>query len=153
MADPNKPAMVRVQVLDDQGNPTGMKTVNVDDLKSSSEQRSTLTPDQTARAHALWNRIGLTARTDLDEDGWVQMFSRETDPDRELQVWTAIASTVEELWNDTKFSKQLVKEFLVKAVIGVSIGMVDIPSQCRGVTDKHVAVIRSKLSDAIGKED
>ena len=68
-----------------------------------------------------------------------------------MHVWTAIASTVEELWNDSKFSKKLMKEFLVKAVIGVTINMVDIPSQCRGITDEHVEVIRRKLSEAIGE--
>ena len=125
----------------------------MDDVQSTSKQRSTLTAQQVARAIVLWDRIGRTARTDLDKDGWVEMFTREQDPERELQVWAAIASTVEELWNDSKFSKKPMKEFLVKAVIGVTINMVDIPSQCRGITDEHVEVIRRKLSEAIGEED
>jgi hypothetical protein len=151
MPDRKKPAMVRVQVVDEHGNPTEMKTVNMDQVQSTGKQRSTLSTEQIARAHVLWDRIGRTARTDLDKNGWVQMFTREQDPERELQVWAAIASTVEELWNDSKFSKKLMKEFLVKAVISVTIGVVDIPSQCRGITDEHVAVIRRKLSEAIGE--
>ena len=147
-----KPTMVRVQVLDEHGKPKEMKTVNVDELKSTSDQRSTLTAEQIAKANALWDRIGRTARTDLDRSGWVEMFTREQDPERELRVWAAIALTVEELWDDSKFSKKLMKEFLVKAVIGVTINMVDIPSQCRGINDEHVDVIRRKLSEAIGEE-
>jgi hypothetical protein len=143
--------MVRVQVVDEHGNPTEMKTVNVDDVRSTGKQRSTLTAEQIARATVLWDRIGRTARTDLDKNGWVQMFTREQDPERELLVWAAIASTVEELWNDSKFSKKLMKESLIGAVIGITINMVDIPSQCRGITDEHVAVIRRKLSEAIGE--
>lgn len=153
MPDRKKPGLVRVQVLNEHGNPTVMKTVNVDDIKTTGKQRNTLTGEQMARAAALWDSIGRTARTDLDKNGWVEMFTREQDPERELRVWSAIASTVEELWNDSKFSKKLMKEFLVKAVIGVTIGMVDIPSQCRGVTDQHVEVIRRKLAECMGEEE
>ena len=66
MADRKKPAMVRVQVLDEHGKPSEMKTVNIDDVQPTSKQRSSLTTEQIARAHLLWDRIGRTARTDLD---------------------------------------------------------------------------------------
>jgi hypothetical protein len=150
MSERKKPELIRAQVVDEHGNPT-TKTINVEDIRITGKVRSTLTPEQIARAHILWDRIGRTARTDLDKDGWVQMFTRESDPESELQVWTAIASTVEELWNDTRFSKKLTKDLLVNAVISVSIGMVDVPSQCRGITDEQVAVIRSKLDDALAE--
>jgi hypothetical protein len=153
MPDRKKPAMIRAQVLDEHGKPTESKTINVSDIRITGKQRSTLTSEQILRAQILWDRIGRTARTDLDKDGWVQMFTRESDPESELQVWTAIASTVEELWNDTKFSKKLTKAILVKAVIGVRMGMVDVPSQCRGITDEQVAVIRPKLDGALGDSD
>jgi hypothetical protein len=145
--------MVRVQVVDEQGKPTGMKTVNVDEVRSTSEKRTTLTVEQVAKAHILWDRIGRTARPDLDKSRWVEVFTHERDPERELRVWEAIALTVEELWDDSKFSKKLMKEILVKAVIGITINMVDIPSQCIGITDEHVAVMRRKLSEALGEED
>ena len=83
----------------------------------------------------------------------MKTFTRDQDPERELRVWEAIALTVEELWNDSKFSKNLLKQSLVMAVIGVTINMVDIPSQCRGITDDHVAVIRDKLDEAIDDSD
>jgi hypothetical protein len=31
------------------------------------------------------------------------------------------------------------------------MNMVDIPSQCRGITDEHVDVIRGKLSEILGE--
>jgi hypothetical protein len=110
MPDRQKPAMIRVKVVDDQGNLKEMKTVNVDDVRPSAEQRSTLTPEQVARAHALWDRIGRAVRKDLDRSGWVGVFTREQDAERELLVWEAIASTVDDLWNDAAFSKKLLKQ-------------------------------------------
>lgn len=153
MPERKKPELIRARVVDDRGNPTGSKAINTVDIRITGKVRSTLTPEQIARARALWVPIGRTARPDLDEDGWVQMFTRESDPESELQVWAGIASTVEDFWNHAKFSKKLTKEMLVKAVISVSIGIVDIPSQCRGITDEHVAVIRRRLDEALGNDD
>jgi hypothetical protein len=97
MPDRKKPAMVRVQILDEPGNPTEMKTVNMDEVRPTSETRSALSAEQEAGARVLWHRIGRTARPDVDEAGRVKTFTHEQDADRELLVWDAIATVVEDL--------------------------------------------------------
>jgi hypothetical protein len=153
MPDRKKPVMIRVQVLDEYGNPTQIQTVNMEDVRSAPQQGGTLTTAQIARARVLWDRIGHTARPNIDRNAWFDGFARERYPERELWAWEAIALMVEELWEDSRFSKNLTKESLVKAVIGITINIVDIPSQCCGVTDEHVAVVRRMLAEAISDQD
>jgi hypothetical protein len=152
MPDRKKPVMIRVQVLDEYGTPTQIQTVNMEDVRFVPQQHSTLTTTQIARARVLWDRIGHTARPDINRNAWVDGFARERYPERELWAWEAIAAMVEELWEDSSFSKKLTKESLVKAVIGITIHIVDIPSQCCGVTDEHVAIVRRMLTEDISDQ-
>jgi hypothetical protein len=63
-------------------------------------------------------------------------------PETELAAWDTIAGVVENLWGEPKFRHKLTRNRLIQAVVMVSTGTVDVPSQVSGITDKQVERIK-----------
>lgn len=139
----NKPAIIRGAVVDSSGKKVGTKAMRADQIRTGGKRHESLPPELLDRAMPLWERSGKWVG--ITKEKWIDGFLHDLNPDKEIAIWERIADVIDELW-EGPIGKKLTRENLARAVVQVSSGMVDVPSQVQGVTDKHVAVIRQKLN-------
>lgn len=137
-----KPPLMRVSELDSATGRTAMKTIRADDGLVHVQWHEALPPKLTRRADALYDRVA--KHLGYTPQAWRDGFCMDLHPEREISIWEHIADVVEHLWKSKPAAiKGLKRKLVLEIVVGVSAGWVDIPSQLPGVTDEHVAFIRS----------
>jgi len=147
MSKRQKPLLVRA---DQVGNDGSVKNtaINADDIKPSERQRDELPPDLKRRADALFDRVGTTLNATREK--WYDGFLRDQNPEREIAVWERITDVTDALWaSEPQELRKLDRRSLLRAVLMVSSGMIDIPSQVAGMTDEGVAVIRAAYQNEL----
>jgi hypothetical protein len=78
---------------------------------------------------------------------WLDGFLYDQNPDNETVIWERIADVTDKLWvEQPKQLKSLDRKTLTLAVIAISSGIVDIPSQLKGINDEQVELIRAAYS-------
>ena len=141
MSKRKKPLLLRASQTDADGTVKNT-AINADDIKSSERRRNELPPDLKHRADALFERVGTTLNATREK--WYDGFLRDQNPEREIAVWERIADSTDALWSsEPKALRKLDRPSLLRAVVMVASGIVDIPSQVAGLTDEGVAVIRA----------
>lgn len=137
-----KPTIVRAQVVDATTGLSATQAVRLESLKDSPVRRhASLTPELAERADAVWRRVAHWLGT--DKAGFLEGLLKDQNPDKEIAIWEQIGRVVDEMW-DHELSRALNRPQLVRAVLGVSMGVVDLPSQVPGVTDELVAAVRKQ---------
>lgn len=140
MADRKKPHLVRVRVVNKDGSSV-MKTLRMDQIETGRTARSVLSGELKARATALWARVGRQARPNLSLAEWVQGFAADERPELEMDAWDHIANVTDDLWEQ---GVGKTRDELLRTVINVAVGSVDIPSVVPGATDDVVAKVRER---------
>jgi hypothetical protein len=141
MAERKKPLLVRAAQIQEDGK-VKETTINTEDMKLGERCREELPPDLKARADALYERLGASfSKTRAD---WHDGFCRDQNPDREIAVWERIADVTDDLSaSEPKVLQPLNRRSLLRAVLMVASGIVDIPAQVPGITDEGVKLIRA----------
>jgi hypothetical protein len=142
-AEREKPQLVRVKTVDKDGNPTGMKTVRMDQIRTD-VPRKPLTPEQRKRALDLYPRARRMCC--ISSEDWLAGFEHDQHPDREIDLWERLVELSDQLWIH-RASKPYKREQVDEAIVAVSMNTVDVPSQT-GVTDEFVALIRELYTKA-----
>jgi hypothetical protein len=141
MSEREKPTIMRVRDA-----ATGqMKAMRQDDIKTGERRHEKLPPDLEAQADELFPRVGKIMGHTIQS--WRDGFCYDMHPDREIKVWGHIANVADRLWVDQpKVLKNLDRATLTRLVVAASTGMVDIPSQIKGVTDAMVDHVRGEYA-------
>jgi hypothetical protein len=140
-----KPKLMRAQVQNADGTKE-LKTIRVDDLGEIRRHES-LQPELAERAEKLFARIGSMLQPTMEK--WLDGFLCDQNPDREIAIWERIADVADKLWVEQprQFSN-LDRKKLTTVIIAISSGLVDIPSQIKGVTDDQVKFVRAAYEAA-----
>lgn len=140
-----KPPLARLGVIDDSGRLVGHRIVNLADVRRGPRRHDSLPPDLHDRAVALFEQLrgrNPIVRTLAD---WIDGFLHDTNPDREILLWETIVRVADRLWSEGKLPRALLRVELVRAVVMVGSGYIDVPARVRHVTDELVARIRCML--------
>jgi hypothetical protein len=141
LAERKKPLLVRAAQIQEDGT-VKETTINAGDMKPGERCRDELPPDLKARVDAVYERVGRSFSKTRED--WHDGFCRDQNPDREIGIWERIADVTDDLWaSEPKVLQRLNRTSLLRAVLMVASGMVDIPAQVPGITDEGVAVIRA----------
>jgi hypothetical protein len=136
-----KPKLMRVLVQNEDGT-NEHKTVRADSLHCGNRKRDTLPPDLLERAEKVFSRAGNLIQPNMEK--WLDGFLRDQNPHKEIAIWERIADVTDKLLgHKPKELEHLDRSALAWIVIAVSSGVVDIPSQIKGVTDEQVEIVRN----------
>jgi hypothetical protein len=151
MTERQKPTLIRAQVVNEDGSVEDT-TVNVEDIRGGVRRHESLPSELTERVNKLYPRVGNLIQPSAAK--WLEMFLFDSNPEGEVIVWERIADVADALWVDPPSElrskndsvnelRKLDRKTLVRVVLCVSMNMVDIPSQVRGVTDRQVELVRT----------
>jgi hypothetical protein len=135
-----KPKLVRVQIVDDNGQFVEMKTIRLDQLKIGPKQ-SDLTEDQKVRVRAIYACRTMMVHCSSAEE-CIAGFEKDKDPEQEISHWEKSIQIANSLW-----ASGLCKPYSQKQVDDTVIligGVIDIPSLI-GVSDEFVRMVKGLI--------
>lgn len=137
-----KPKLVRVKVVDENGQFVEMKTIRLDQLKLPTKQ-SDLTEDQKERARAIYACRGMMAHCSSAEE-CIAGFEKDKHPEQEISHWEKSIRVANALW-ESGLCKPYSQQQVDLTVILCGAGVIDIPSQI-GVSDEFVEIVKELLN-------
>jgi len=142
MAEREKPKLLRVQIVDKNGEPIGMKTIREDQLHDDGPRRP-LTPELRKRAEELYPRAKQMYRVTLEK--WIEGFEQDHNPDRELDIWDRLIRLSNKLWEHAA-SRPYRRSQVDQAILAASVNAVDIPART-GVSDEFVVLLKKMYAE------